>query len=212
MNIVFDFGAVMVQWRPHDVVSKHFPEIANSPEAAAHLASSFFAHPDWQEFDAGRVSAQEISQLSAKRLSLQVQAVQRMVDAIEDHITPIASSVQVLEDLHAERQERSGHEPNGHKLYFLSNMPAPYARGLERHAFMRCFDGGIFSGDHGLIKPQPEIFQKLENMYSLQGQQILFIDDHPANIAAAQLAAWQTLHLTDPAQLASSLRAKLQSR
>jgi putative hydrolase of the HAD superfamily len=203
MNIVFDFGAVMVQWRPHDVVRKHFPDIANTPEAAAQLANSFFAHPDWQAFDAGRVSAQEISKLSADRLKLDVKAVQQMVDAIEDHITPIPSSVQVLEKLHAERQAK------GYKLYFLSNMPAPYARGLERHSFMRCFDGGIFSGDIGLIKPQPEIFQKLEAMYSLQGQPILFIDDHPANIAAADKQGWQTLHLTDPSKLPELLLAQL---
>jgi putative hydrolase of the HAD superfamily len=206
MNIVFDFGAVLVNWRPHDVVRKHFPEIANSPEAAAQLASSFFAHPDWQEFDAGRVTAQEISAITAMRLALETKAVLHMVNAIEDHITPIAPSVQVLESLYAER------EAKGYKLFFLSNMPAPYARGLERHAFMRCFNGGIFSGDVGLIKPQPEIFQKLETMYSLSGQPILFIDDHPANIAAARIAGWQTLHLSEPAKLKPLLRDQLHSR
>jgi putative hydrolase of the HAD superfamily len=203
MNIVFDFGAVLVNWRPHDVVRKHFPRMTNTAEAAAQLANSFFAHPDWQEFDAGRVTPQEISRLTAKRLTLDVKDVQRMVDAIEDHITPIASSVQVLEDLYAQK------EAKGYKIYFLSNMPAPYARGLERHTFMRCFDGGIWSGDHGLIKPQPEIFHKLEAMYGLQGQQILFIDDHPANIAAAHSAGWQTLHLSDPSKLPEQLFAKL---
>lgn len=203
MNIVFDFGAVMVNWRPHDVVRKHFPQIVHSAESAAHLAHSFFAHPDWQDFDAGRLSAQEISRLSAKRLSLELDDVQAMVDAIEDHITPIESSVQLLHSLHSERSAK------GHKLYFLSNMPVPYARGLERHAFMRCFDGGIFSGDVGLIKPQPEIFHKLEAMYGLQGQPILFIDDHLANITAAGKLGWQTLHLTDPASLTSQLSARL---
>jgi putative hydrolase of the HAD superfamily len=203
MNIVFDFGAVLVNWRPLDVVRKHFPALANTSEAAAQLAGCFFAHPDWQAFDAGRVNAQEISQLSANRLKLDVRAVRQMVDAIEDHITPIQSSVQVLESLHAQRVEKT------YKIFFLSNMPAPYARGLERHAFMRCFDGGIFSGDHGLIKPQPEIFQKLEAMHRLQGQPILFIDDHPANIAAAHQRGWKTLHLTDPSKLPEMLVAKL---
>ncbi len=203
MNIVFDFGAVLVNWQPHEVVRKHFPEIANTPETAAQLASSFFAHPDWQEFDAGRVSPQEISQRCSKRLELDMQAVQKMVDDIEDHITPIPSSVQVLENLYPQKEAKN------YKLYFLSNMPAPYARGLERHAFMRCFDGGIWSADHGQIKPQPEIFHKLESMYGLKGQQILFIDDHPANIAAARIEGWQTIHLTDPSKLAELLFAKL---
>jgi putative hydrolase of the HAD superfamily len=203
MNIVFDFGAVLVNWRPHDVVRKHFPSIAHSPETTAQLASSFFTHPDWQEFDAGRFTAQEISVLTAKRLGLAVQDVQHMVDAIEDHITPIPSSVQVLEDVYAQKAAKS------YKLYFLSNMPAPYARGLERHAFMRCFDGGIWSGDHGLVKPQSAIFEKLEAMYSLKGQPILFIDDHPAKIEAAQKEGWQTIHLTDPFELPGLLAQKL---
>ncbi len=204
MNIVFDFGAVLVNWQPREVVRKHFPEIAQTNDAAAQLANSFFAHPDWQEFDAGRVSPQEISQQTADRMSLDVAAVLHMVNAIEDHITPIASSVQVLESLYAQRSA------TGHKLYFLSNMPAPYARGLERHAFMRCFDGGIFSGDVGLIKPQREIFHKLESLSGLQGQPILFIDDHPANIAAAQAQGWQTIHLTDPSKLRELVLAQLQ--
>jgi putative hydrolase of the HAD superfamily len=202
MNIVFDFGAVLVNWRPHDVVRKHFPQIAASQEAVAKLASDLFSHEDWQGFDAGRLSAAVISQMTANRLALDLDVVQGMVEDINDHITPMASSVQVLENLYAAKS---------HKLYFLSNMPAPYARGLERHAFMRCFDGGIFSGDHGLIKPQPEIFHKLEAMYALKGQPILFIDDHPANIAAAQKEGWQTLHLTEPSHLAELLQARLSS-
>jgi putative hydrolase of the HAD superfamily len=205
MNIVFDFGAVLVNWRPHDVVRKHFPEIAHSQEKVAQLSNSLFSHDDWQGFDAGRLTSEEISSFTARRLSLDERVVWRMVDDINDHISPIASSVQVLESLYEQR------EAKGYKIYFLSNMPAPYARGLERHAFMRCFDGGIFSGDHGLIKPQPEIFHKLEAMYGLQGQKILFIDDHPANIAAANKQGWQTLHLIDPSSLPALLQMKLVS-
>ncbi len=203
MNIVFDFGAVLVNWRPHDVVRKHFPKIAHSQETAAQLATSLFAHADWHAFDAGRVSAQEISQQTADRVHLDVSAVQHMVGDIEDHIQPIASSVQLLESLHAQRAA------HGHKIYFLSNMPVPYARGLERHAFMRCFDGGIWSGDVGLIKPQPEIFELLESNFGLKNQPILFIDDHADNIAAAQQVGWQTIHLTDPQQLTTQLHSAL---
>ena len=203
MNIVFDFGAVLVNWRPQMLVRKHFPEIAHSQKDVAELSTSLFSHDDWQGFDAGRLSTAEISSLTARRLSLDQQVVDRMVNDINDHIAPIASSVQVLESLYAQRDAKS------YKFYFLSNMPAPYARGLERHAFMRCFDGGIFSGDVGLIKPQPEIFHKLETMYGLKGQPILFIDDHPANIAAAHKEGWQTIHLTDPSKLAELLFAKL---
>jgi putative hydrolase of the HAD superfamily len=203
MNIVFDFGAVMVNWRPQEVVHQHFPVLASTPDTAAELAKQFFSHSDWQAFDAGKLSAKEIAQLSAQRLELDERAVQTMIDAIEDHITPIESSVALLHQLFEAKTRKA------YKLYYLSNMPVPYARGLERHAFMRCFDGGIFSGDVGLIKPQPEIFQLLQSRYGLQPDVTLFIDDHAANIAAAQQGGWQTLHLTDPARLASRLLTRL---
>jgi len=204
MNIVFDFGAVLINWRPMEVVRKHFPDFSATDEAAMQLARSFFAHPDWQEFDAGRLTPQQVSRLCANRLQLDVKAVQHMVDAIEDHITPITQSVNLLHELHDIKQEK------GYELYYLSNMPVQYARGLERHAFMQCFKGGIFSGDVGLIKPQREIFHKLESMYGLNRESILFIDDHPDNIAAAKQIGWQTLHLTAPESLTPLLRAQLQ--
>jgi putative hydrolase of the HAD superfamily len=202
-NIVFDFGAVLVHWRPLEVVQQYFPAQTRTPDEASQLARDLFGHADWQDFDAGRASPEQVAQASSMRLSLDVQQLRVMINGIEDHITPIDSSVQVLESLHAQRAEKNL------RLFFLSNMPAPYARGLERHAFMRCFDGGIFSGDHGLIKPQPEIYHKLEALYGLRGQPILFIDDHPANIAAAQMQGWQTLHLTEPSELNKRLAQSL---
>ena len=47
----------------------------------------------------------------------------------------------------------------GHRLYFLSNMPEPYAEHLEAtHDFLGLFSGGVFSARVGLCKPEPAIF------------------------------------------------------
>jgi putative hydrolase of the HAD superfamily len=203
MNIVFDFGAVVVHWRPMELVRQHFPALSTSDAAASQLASSIFSHADWQAFDAGLISPEETVQRTHARLGLSAAALAHMVHCIEDHISPMDSSVQLLEQLHAQRAQ------HGHRLYFLSNMPQLYARGLEQHAFMRCFDGGIFSGDVQLVKPQLAIYERLQAMYSLQGQPMLFIDDQAANIAAAQELGWQTLHLTEPSSLPQQLLANL---
>jgi putative hydrolase of the HAD superfamily len=85
-------------------------------------------------------------------------------------------------------------------------MPAPFARTLEqRHAFIQWFDGGLFSADVRLLKPQAEIYQLLAQRYQLQPGTTLFIDDHRPNVQAAAALGWQTLHLIEPAELSKCL-------
>jgi hypothetical protein len=62
--------------------------------------------------------------------------------------------VALLRELHAA----------GHELYFLSNMPAPYADHLQSsNDFMDCFTDGVFSGRVGHNKPEQAIFEVAAN-------------------------------------------------
>ena len=91
-------------------------------------------------------------------------------------------------------------------LYYLSNMPGPYARSLEsQHSFLRCFDGGVFSGDVHRIKPEPEIYALLESRYALQPDQIVFIDDLKHNVEAATERGWQGIQFESAAQVQAQL-------
>ena len=93
-------------------------------------------------------------------------------------------------------------------MYFLSNMPMPYARVLEqRHAFLKNFDGGIFSGDVKLIKPDPAIYELLESRYLLDPGHTLFIDDLKSNVEAAKKRGWHGIHFESTAQMESDLKS-----
>ncbi|HRA63620.1 MAG TPA: HAD-IA family hydrolase, partial [Burkholderiaceae bacterium] len=101
-----------------------------------------------------------------------------------------------------ERRTRAGDV----RLYFLSNMPAPFARTLERrHDFLSWFDGGIFSADVRLIKPDPAIYALLETRYLLDPARTVFIDDLAANVSAAQARGWRGVHFQSAAQAAPHL-------
>ena len=197
MNFVFDFGAVVFNWQPDQILAERFPTQAASPALANALAASLFQHADWQAFDQGRLSCDEVVQRSARRLELDAQVLTQLVADIPDFLTPISGTVQVMEALEA-RQRRVGDV----RLYFLSNMPAPIARVLEqRHAFLRWFEGGIFSADVLLIKPQPEIFRLMQTRFELEPAHTLFIDDLQANIDAARACGWQAVRFESPEQL-----------
>ena len=197
MNIVFDFGAVVFSWRPNDIVRGMIPEQAPTEEAARRLAGDIFHHGDWQDFDRGTMDQADVVDRAVLRLGLPQPAVQALVAAIPQHLAPIPDTVDLLTRLRERRDARGDI-----RLYYLSNMPAPYARILEqRHPFLQWFDGGMFSADVRSIKPQPEIFRMLEARYALVPERTVFIDDLPANVEAARAHGWRAIHFESAAQL-----------
>lgn len=196
-NIVFDFGAVVFSWQPQEIVRTLFPAQAATPAAAQRLAQAIFHHADWQDFDRGTLELAAVIERTALRLQLPDTAVHNLVAGIPEHLTPLPDTVDLLARLRQRREQRGDI-----KLYYLSNMPEPYARVLQqRHTFLGWFDGGLFSGDVKLVKPQPEIFRMLETHYALEPARTVFIDDLVANVEAAQAHGWHAIHFKSAQEL-----------
>jgi len=206
MNVVFDFGAVLFTWRPAEIVADVFPERAADAVQAQALARELFGHHDWHDFDRGLLLAEEVVARSAQRLGLHHGTLHQLVAGIGDRLVPMPHTVAVLQKLHAQRQSGQG-EKGVRGLYFLSNMPEPYARELEqKHAFLSLFDGGIFSGDVKVSKPDARIYQQLQSRYGLEPSRTVFIDDIRDNIDAAAGLGWKGIHFTSAEQLALDLQ------
>jgi putative hydrolase of the HAD superfamily len=205
LNVVFDFGGVVFDWNPAAMVRSHFGGDWQGFDSAEALGRAIFSHSDWLAFDRGERSQDNVIAQTAQRLAIGQAQMHALIAPIGAQLQPIATTVQLLGDLQARRKAGEGV-----RLLFLSNMPAPFARTLEqRHAFLDCFEGGIFSADVLLAKPQAEIYQLLARRYQLEAASTLFIDDHGPNVQAAAALGWQTLHLTDPALLRQQLPAQL---
>ena len=70
MNYVFDFGAVLVNWQPVNMLAECFPQQADSPAHAGHLAHEVFAHADWHDYDRGVLTIDEVITRTSERLGL----------------------------------------------------------------------------------------------------------------------------------------------
>ncbi len=205
MNYVFDFGAVLVNWQPVNMLAECFPQQADSPAHAGHLAHEVFAHTDWHNYDRGALTMDEVITRTSARLGLDAQRFGALARSIGQRLLPMPQSIDWLASLKARRD--AGEDL---RLYFLSNMPVDYARELERsYDFVGWFDGGIFSGDVGSIKPEPAIYQQLQQRHALVPQHTVFFDDLLGNVQAARAQGWHGIHFHNAAQAQTDLAAVL---
>ncbi|MGJ7510812.1 HAD family hydrolase [Variovorax sp. GT1P44] len=205
MNVVFDLGAVLLTWEPVALVQSNFEPHAPTAEAAHALAMQMFHHEDWLGFDRGTHSLDDAIGRMALRLALPSDRLSDVLAPMGERLEPIAVTVELLASLRARRD--AGEDL---RLYYLSNMPSPYARVLEyRHAFFQWFDGGIFSGDVRMIKPQREIYELLASRYDLVASETVFIDDSLANVIAARELGWHAIHCERPSAVPAQLAAYL---
>ena len=200
MNVVFDFGGVLFQWRPRELLARLMPHRARTPDEAQALFDAIFENygGDWGEFDRGTVEAGPLAERIARRTGVSEAEVHAVIDAVPDELQPIPGTVELLHRLH----------DAGVPLYYLSNMPEPYALHLERsHHFLGLFRAGVFSSRVRLIKPEPAIYVETARRLGLAPAQTLFIDDVAHNVEAARAAGWQALQFVDAQQCAAALRA-----
>ncbi len=201
-DVVFDLGGVVFQWKPLQLLQELFPQQVTSDAVAREWATQIFQtfHPDadWALFDLGQIDPEPLAQRIAVRTGLAQADLLRLMHGIPPHLQPIQGTVDLIHDLKAQ----------GHRLYFLSNMPAGYADHLLRvNRFFSQFEEGIFSAHVQQIKPLPDIFATAQARWPLRGQPV-FIDDVQHNIDAAQQHGWQGIRFETPEQLRADLVAQ----
>ncbi len=74
----------------------------------------------------------------------------------------------------------------GYGLYVLSNMPVEYWEHIRRFGVFGLFDGVCISSLEKMLKPDPAFYRLLLDRYGLEPRETLFVDDKPANVAAAE--------------------------
>jgi putative hydrolase of the HAD superfamily len=201
LKIVFDFAGVLFRWHPEDMLQRVLPQLAHDEASTYHLKAQLFQAwgGDWGEFDRGCVSVPELVQRISKRTGIAAADVQRVVDAVPRELQPAADTVAWLAELRAA----------GREIYFLSNMPEPYAAHLEReNPFIGWFIDGIFSARVQHIKPEREIFELAARRFGAEPEELVFLDDHEPNVEMACRLGWKALQFVNAAQAAAELRQR----
>ena len=210
LNLVFDLGQVMIRWEPVALVRRFFPDRCGTDAQAQSLVQACFRSKAWSDFDAGLLDTDGVALQLAQGIQEPLSRVRAMVVDIAHALTPIAASVDLLVQLHQWRQSQ---KVTGLRLWYLSNMPEPYADHLiEAHSYFHAFDGGVFSGRVKLAKPDPAIYAHAELVLGLVPAHTVFLDDHWPNVQAANERGWQGVHVPQPGQLTTLLTPLIKAR
>lgn len=193
--IIFDLGAVLIDWNPRHLYRRLFDD-----DAAMESFLSEICTPAWNaEQDRGRSWQDAVDLLTAAHPEHR-DMIQAYKDGWAEMLAgPIHGAVEILERLDQE----------GFELHALTNWSAetfPVAR--ERYDFLNRFQTILVSGEERLIKPDPAIFKLMLERINHQAEDCLFIDDSEKNIAAAAKLGFDGIHFKSAEQLGSELEQR----
>ena len=193
--IVFDLGAVLIDWNPRHLYRELFNDEAEMEDFLRDICS-----PAWNaEQDRGRSWQDAVDELTARHPDHR-DMIRLYKDRWADMLKgPIFGTVEILEKLDSE----------GYELHALTNWSAetfPVAR--ERYDFLNRFRTITVSGEERLIKPDPAIFNLMLSRIGHAAERCLFIDDSSKNIKAATDIGFDAILFSDPDQLKADLESR----
>lgn len=198
-NVIFDFGGVLVAWRPEEIIESFYSE----PELRDALRVHGFQHEDWLAMDRGTLDEPTIVRRIAARMGRPRREIANLFAHIREALVPIEATVHLLHELH----ER------GFKLYGLSNMSEPiFAHLNARHRFFELFHGIVVSAAVKFIKPEAGIYGELAKRFTVDFAESVFIDDLERNVAAARALGLPAIQFSSTEQVRRDLEPLLLAR
>lgn len=196
MNIVFDVGNVLIQWKPELSVAQDFPVRA---DALAYLQSVGFDNWNLQQ-DGGRNFAEGWAALNVAhpgRAQPLADYIARFGTTIQD---PIEGTWRLVDQL--QRQD--------HRLFAITNFASEtWPVAVQLHPRLcQVFEDVVVSGHERLLKPDARIYHLLLDRNQIDARDCLFIDDNAANISGACAVGMQAHHFTSPQGLEADLKAR----
>ncbi len=176
--IVFDLGKVFLEFD----YMKGAVGIARSaklpPEDIIRVISG---HPALIAYETGRISTDEFF-----RVMCDVTGFQGSPEEFFEHFTNVFIPVEEMIDFNEQLRAK------GYRTYILSNTNQVTVEHIRRsYPFFSHFDGYVFSYECGVMKPDPAIYQAMERLAGVSGEEIFYVDDLPSNVEGARKLGWQ---------------------
>ncbi len=182
--VVFDLGNVFLKF-DYSIAARRIA--ARSTVSAEQVLDLINHSPLIHKFECGKIGTDNLFN-ELQRLIGYTGTRDEFVNAFCDVFTPIEPMIQL------NRQLRS----RGVPTYIFSNTNEVTIEFIARtYPFFVEFDGYVYSYEHGVMKPDPKLYEVVERLTGRAGAEIFYLDDLPQNVAAGAARGWQAvLHET----------------
>jgi 2-haloacid dehalogenase len=194
-SVVWDLGAVVIDWNPRYLYRTLLPD-----DDAVEAFLGEVCTPAWHHrHDEGRPMAEGVAEL-VDAFPDRADLIRAYVDRWDDMFAgQIEGSVALIDELAAA----------GVPQYGLTNWPAEmFPRARARFPVLGRLKGVVVSGEEGVAKPSPEVFQRLLARFGLEAAACLFVDDSARNVEAAAALGFAVECFTTPAAFRSRLEGE----
>jgi 2-haloacid dehalogenase len=174
--VVFDIGNVLTSWQPE----AFYDRVIGQARREA-LFAAVDLHQMNLDVDAGALFRETIYDWAA-RYPDWADEIRMWYDRWDELASPrIEGSIALLRALRAK----------GIPVFALTNFGRySYDEARPKLDFLSEFDREYVSGRMGVVKPDPAIYRMVEEDCGIAPSGLLFADDRPENIAAAELRGW----------------------
>lgn len=192
-NIIFDIGNVLASFRWQE----YFAEFGLEQEIFDRLARATTLSESWSEYDRGILSNEEILQKFIENDPELENVIRGCLTRVHGLVGRYDYAVPWVKGL----------KNQGYKVFYLSNF-AETARWDCEDAldFLPYMDGGIFSYEEKMIKPEEAIYRLLLERYKLNAGECVFIDDVEKNVLAARAVGIHGIVFRNKEQATEALR------
>ena len=183
-TIIFDIGRVLVgyDW------DTHLMRLFNNDRALVdRLEDALFKHGIWDEVDRGVWSEEELIAGFLKYAPDLETEIRYFWNNAGGALWQYDFTKDWLRDL----------KKQGYQLLYLSNWSDHMRQqAAEQLDFLPLLDGGVFSYECNLIKPDRAIYERIAEIYNLTPAECVFLDDLEANVNAARECGFKGIQVT----------------
>jgi epoxide hydrolase-like predicted phosphatase len=199
--LIVDFGGVLTT-PLQDAMQEFASELGLELQDLARVALAAYAGSEDSlvtDFETGRISEEEFSVAFAARLT-------------EESGRPVPAEGLVKKLFRMRLEEPmfeavAAAKAAGFRTGLLSNSWGTDA--YPRHRFPGVFDEVVISGEVGMRKPDPAIFELISEKIGVPPKESVFVDDHPGHLQAALEQGMTTVLHRSPVETIAELEGLL---
>ncbi len=196
-NITFDIGNVLVDFNP----IAYLDTFDFYAETKKKLNEIIFESEHWDKYDCG---IYETYTDIANKLSIIYPDLAKEIkmvlnrDWVKIHYLK-EGTVNLLKTL----------KKAGYKIYILSNISKDSYSFVSKYDFFKLVDGGVYSYNIRISKPNALIYKRLLDEYNLVPNESVFIDDRKINIEGAEKIGIKGVLFTTLNEVSKNLKSIL---